>query len=147
MSAALHLAGPDDLERLSALVATHHGDSDLPPATRDQALKDLLGGNVQGAAYLIGMRRAPVGYVVVSFGFSVRHGGQDATIDDLFIREKLRGRGMGSEVLISLAKALANGGIKAIHLRGWRNDPQSHARLARIGFRASDDGPILTRTL
>ena len=120
MSQLLHLASSDDLERLLPMVAAFHGEVGIEstPEARERAVTPLLEGNPLGALWMIGPKMAPVGYVCVSFGWSIELGGMDAMIDELWIREKVRGRGMGSEALDALKKALGAAGVTALHLEG-----------------------------
>lgn len=136
MSAALHLARPDDLDRLDALAAAFHEESGIETSDADRraGLSPLLEGSPHGAAYLIGPMRAPVGYVVVTFGWSVEFGGLDAFIDELYIRPPVRGRGIATEVLITLPKALGEAGVMAIHLEVDRENETAHRLYKRTGF-------------
>ena len=96
---SLHLAAPEDLPRLLPLVAAFHEHQGFgtSPEHQHDAILPLLEGSPYGAVWLIGPRRAPVGYVVVSFGWSVEYGGLDAVVDELFVRSAVRNRGMGSD--------------------------------------------------
>ncbi|WP_326973110.1 GNAT family N-acetyltransferase [Candidatus Rhodobacter oscarellae] len=114
----------------------------------DQHLKDailpLLEGSPYGAIWVIGPRRAPVGYIAVCFGWSIELGGMDGFIDEFYIREKVRGRGMGTEALAALLPELAKAGLKALHLEVNR-DKESAARLyARLGFKIRDRYNLMT---
>lgn len=121
---SLHLAAPEDLPRLLPLVAAFHEHQGFgtSPEHQHDAILPLLEGSPYGAVWLIGPRRAPVGYVVVSFGWSVEYGGLDAVVDELFVRSAVRNRGMGSDALNGLAKALKEGGIRALHLEANQTD-------------------------
>ncbi|MGB5558288.1 MAG: GNAT family N-acetyltransferase [Paracoccaceae bacterium] len=147
MSAALHLATIEDLDRLEPMVAGYHAfegiDSD--EEKRRTTLTPLLTGTPHGAAYLIGMRRAPVGYIVISFGYSVELGGIDGFIDEFFIRENVRGRGMGTEVLTSLLPALGDHGVKALHLEMAPKNDRAQRVYARAGFRLRDGYCLMTK--
>lgn len=149
MSAALHLAAVDDLDRLLPLVAAFHREEDITQdaATREAALRPLLEGSPHGAAYLIGPKRAPIGYVVVTFTWSVEFGGLDALIDELFVRPGVRGRGIGTEVLLSLAPALSGAGIQALHLEVDRDNDKARRLYQKAGFFARDRYVLMTRTL
>ena len=118
MSGLLHLAKASDLDRLRPMVAAFHEQEgfDTSDEQRTAAIHPLLEGSPLGAIWLIGPQIAPVGYVVVSFGWSLELGGMDGFIDEIWIREKVRGRGMGSEALLALQKALSAAGVKALHL-------------------------------
>ena len=144
----LQLARPDDLPKLEALVAGYHAFEgiDSTPESRAAALMPLLEGTPLGVAYLIGPRVAPVGYIVISFGYSVELGGMDGFIDEFFIRERVRGRGMGSEVLLSLLPALEQHGLKALHLEVDRDNEAAQRLYARAGFKPRDKYHLMTRT-
>lgn len=118
MSQLLHLAGAGDLEKLLPMVTRYHaGESiEMSDEARADAVQPLLEGSPLGAIWFIGPKMAPVGYVAVSFGWSIELGGMDAFIDELWVREKVRGRGMGSEALAALIPALEGAGVKALHL-------------------------------
>lgn len=118
MSQLLHLAGQGDLERLLPLVASYHAQAGIEADDdhRRGAIEPLLNDSPLGAIWFIGPKMAPVGYVVVSFGWSIEMGGMDAFIDELWVREKVRGRGMGSDALAALIPALEEAGVKAMHL-------------------------------
>lgn len=135
MKSLLHLCTPEDIDKILPLVAAFHGESGIAttPELRDAGIRPLLEGTPHGAAYLIGPRRAPVGYLVLSFGWSVEFGGLDAFLDEIYVRPAVRGRGMGAEALSALIRALQASDIKALHLEV---EPGSAAaRLyERLGF-------------
>lgn len=149
MSAALHLAKPDDLDRLDTLVAAFHLEEGLTlaPDQRRAGLAPLLEGIPHGAAYLIGPTRAPIGYVIVTFGWSVEFGGMDGFIDELYIRPPVRGRGVASEVLLTLPKALGDAGVKALHLEVDRTNETAQRLYARCGFKTRDRYTLMSKTL
>lgn len=147
MSTALHLARPEHLDRLVALSGAfaaetgQGGDDDH----RRAALVPLLEGSPHGVAYLIGPPRAPVGYVVVSFGWSLEFGGLDGFVDELYIRPAVRGRGMASDVLSSLPKALADAGMRALHLEVHRDQDRARRLYGKAGFALRDGYHLMTR--
>lgn len=145
---SLHLAQPGDIEKLLPLVAAYHAFEGIEQTddTRRTALEPLLDGTPHGVAYLVGPRRAPVGYIIVSFGYSVELGGLDGFIDEFFIREKVRGRGMGTEVLLTLLPALESHGLKALHLEVARDNESAQRLYARAGFKSREAYHLMTRT-
>ncbi len=149
MSAALHLAAIEDLDRLLPLVAAFHREEEITQddTTREAALRPLLEGSPHGAAYLIGPKRAPIGYVIVTFTWSVEFGGLDALIDELFVRPGVRGRGIGTEVLLSLGHALSGAGIQALHLEVDRDNDSARRLYQKAGFFERDRYVLMTRTL
>ena len=148
MSAALHLAGPDDIDRLLPLVAAFHAEFGITQTDegRRSALMPVLEGSPHGVAYLIGPARAPIGYIVISFGWSVELGGLDGFVDELYMRPGVRGRGIATEVMVSLPRALAASGLKALHLEVDRNDEATQRLYAKAGFSLRDRYLLMSRT-
>lgn len=149
MSASLTLGKPEHLEKLVALVAAFHAEQgiELTDEARREGVGPLLEGIPYGAAYLIGPPRAPIGYVVITFGWSVEFGGLDAIIDELYVRPGVRGRGIASEALIALPRALADGGLRAIHLEVDRNNEAAKKLYSRAGFAPREAYMFMTRKL
>ncbi|MGJ5620644.1 GNAT family N-acetyltransferase [Sulfitobacter sp. MF3-043] len=149
MSAALTLAKPEHLTGLTALVAAFHAEENITMSADalTAGISPLLDGIPHGAAYLIGPPRAPIGYIVITFGWSVEFGGLDAIIDELYIRPGVRGRGIASEALIALPRALAGGGLRAIHLEVDRDNAAAVKLYRRAGFRERDRYMFMSKTL
>lgn len=149
MSAALHLAGPDDLEKILTLVEAFHDEMGISSSddSRRAAIGPLLDGIPYGAVYLAGPTRAPIGYIVVTFSWSVQFGGMDGSIDELYVRPPVRGRGIATEVLIALPKTLAEAGVKALHLEVDRANESTHRLYARTRFQPRDGYMLMTKEL
>lgn len=149
MTTALSLARPDDLDRLLPLVAAFHEETGIAQTDtiRRAALLPMLEGSPHGVTYLIGPGRAPIGYIVISFGWSVQFGGLDGYVDEFYIRPGVRGRGIGSEVMISLPKALAGAGLKALHLEVRRDNEKARALYRKLRFEARDAYGLMTQAL
>ena len=149
MTAALHLARPEDADRLDAIVAACHAEMGLTPdpEARRAALAPLLDGSPYGAAYLVGPTRAPVGFIIVTFSWSLAAGGLEGTVDQLYVRPPVRGRGIATEVLLTLPPALAEAGLCALHLRISPDDDRVRRLCARSGFAGEDGYVTMTRRL
>jgi ribosomal protein S18 acetylase RimI-like enzyme len=149
VSASLTLAGPDHLEHLLALVTSCHAEAAITstPEQRRAGTAPLLEGIPQGCAYLIGPPRAPIGYIVMTFGWSVAFGGLDAFIDELYIRPGVRGRGIASEALVALPRALAGGGLRAIHLDVDTANTAAINLYRRAGFTSRDSAILMSKRL
>ncbi|MDX1785549.1 GNAT family N-acetyltransferase [Roseovarius sp. ZX-A-9] len=144
---ALTLAKPDDLDRLMPLCTAFQIEEGLPPDpdTLRAALVPLLEGSPHGAVYIVGPVRAPIGYAVVCFGWSLEFGGLDGFLDEIYIRPGVRGRGIGSEILNSLPKALAGAGLKALHLEVRRDNEKARALYAKLHFEPREQYMLMTR--
>ena len=149
MTTALSLARPDDLDRLLPLVAAFHDEAGIVQSdtARRATLLPMLEGSPHGVTYLIGPGRAPIGYIVISFGWSVEFGGLDGYVDEFYIRPGVRGRGIGSEVMVSLPKALAGAGLKALHLEVRRDNDKVRALYRKLRFEPRDAYSLMTCAL
>lgn len=146
---ALNLAKPDDFDRVFRLVGDFHTEMGIEQddTTRHTAIMPLLEGSPQGAIYLLGPARAPIGYVAVSFGWSLEFAGLDGIIDEIYIRPGVRGRGIGSEVLNTLPKALADAGLKALHLEVRRDDAAARRLYEKLRFAPRENYMLMSRKL
>lgn len=140
MTQILHLATPADLDRLDPMVTAYHALEGIETTAeqRRAALEPLLDGSPHGAVWMIGPRMSPVGYIAVSFGWSIELGGLDGIVDEFWIREKVRGRGMGSEALQALKKALEGAGVVALSLELAHGNDKAERLYKRAGFRVRD---------
>lgn len=147
MSAAIHLAGPDDLPALLPMVAAFHEEEGIAidDETTADAVRHMIEDEAAGCLYLIGPRRAPIGYLAVSFFRSITLGGPAAYIDQFFIRPGVRGRGVGSEVLTRLLPTLEKGGLAGIHLDVGKDRPRLEQFYRRAGFRPNDGYRTMSR--
>ncbi len=69
-----------------------------------------------GKMWLILSEGNPVGYIVLTWGFSFEYLGRDAFIDELFILKPFRGRGLGTQAIRYVQDYCTGHGIQAIHL-------------------------------
>ncbi len=143
---SVHLAGPGDTNKLVPLVVAFHEEKGFG-STEDlihDAVMPLLEGSPHGAIWLIGPRIAPVGYICVSFGWSLELGGLDGMVDEFYIRKAVRGRGMGTEALITLMKALQSSGVRALSLEVDRQNARVQGLYQRAGFDLRADYALMT---
>ena len=64
----------------------------------------------------------PIGYIILTFGYSLEYLGRDAFIDEFYLRESHRGRGWGRTALESVEEAARTAGVRAIHLEVIRTN-------------------------
>lgn len=149
MTTNLHLCTPEDAPRILPLMAAFHAEYglDLDDAARAAALGPLLEGSPLGAVWLFGPTRAPVGYIIITFGWSIELGGMEAFVDELFIRPSVRKRGIASEVLSAVTSSLSDVGVKALHLEVDREDAATQRLYTRARFEVRDRYALMTRKL
>jgi GNAT superfamily N-acetyltransferase len=97
------------------------------------ALTSLLREASFGRAWLILDGDAPVGYVVLCFGYSLEWLGRDAFVDEFYLRKEYRGRGWGRKTMGFVEDAARSAGIRAIHLEVMRKNPAGEM-YRKMGF-------------
>jgi len=144
---ALNIARTDDLDRVLRLITDHHAESGVEQdqEARRAAIMPLLEGSPHGVIYLIGPARAPIGYVAVSFGWSIKFGGMEGVIGEFYIRPGVRGRGIGTEVMHTLPRGLAKAGLKAMHLEIGPDNTGARRVYEKMGFQAREASGLMTR--
>ena len=75
-----------------------------------------------------------VGYVAVALGFSFEYRGREAFVDELFIAEAHRGRGLGREALELAETYCRDAGVNALHLEVERHREPALELYRRRGF-------------
>lgn len=100
---------------------------------RDNLLKFILNKEL-GRLWLIYHESTIIGYVVLAFSFSFEFKGRDAFIDEFYLKEKFRKKGLGGKTLdFVLAQAMLLG-VKAIHLEVEKHNKEANLLYHKKGF-------------
>ncbi|MFL6231472.1 MAG: GNAT family N-acetyltransferase [Pyrinomonadaceae bacterium] len=108
------------------------------------ALWQILSDARLGRVWLIRSESEAVGYLVLTFGFSLEFKGRDAFVDELFLRAGFRGRGLGKRALQVAAEACRAAHVRALHLEVARENTAAQEVYRRFGF-ADHDRYLLTK--
>ena len=108
------------------------------PEAAQEALVGLVQNSSLGRAWLVFERDEMVGYVVLTFGYSLEYGGRDATLDELFVVPIHRGRGVGTRVMEFVAEECQSLGVVALRLEVEQDNETAQALYERAGFEAVD---------
>ena len=103
-----------------------------------RALTQILADESLGRVWLIQSGGEAAGYLVLTFGFSLEFGGRDAFIDELYVREEFRGRGLGRRAIELGERACRERGVGALHLEVERANAGAQELYRRSGFRDHD---------
>ena len=110
------------------------------------ALRGVLADPAHGRALLIEVEGAVAGYLAICFGWSLEFHGRDAFLDELYVRERFRGRGIGTRALEVAAEVCRTSGVRALHLEVERSNTRAQSVYRRTGF-ADRDYYLMTRRL
>jgi ribosomal protein S18 acetylase RimI-like enzyme len=128
--------GVEQAPALIAMAKAFHGQ-DEPPfgAASEAAALQLARGSPFGRAWLVMLDSKPVGYVVVTLGFSLEYGGHDGFIDDLYLAPEVRGRGLGDQLIRFAIGEAGKLGIRTLHLEVEAGNDRASALYLKAGFR------------
>lgn len=146
---SLRIASPDELDVLLPFVRAYHAFEgvSMSDEIRRKAIAPLLVDGQQGRIFLIEVKRSPVGYVALCFGYSIEFAGRDAFIDELYVEESYRGRGIGRTALESVCKEAAKLGIRAVHLEVARKNERARSLYRSMGFDSREKFHLMSRRL
>lgn len=82
---------------------------------QEDALRTLLVDASLGRAWLARYREEPVGFAVALYRHSIGYGGRVAFLDDLYLVERVRGRGLGRRMLRAIGEDLEAFGLLQLH--------------------------------
>jgi len=91
-----------------------------------------------GRVWLLREADLPVGYIVLTLGFSFEFRGHDAFIDELYIDSNFRRRGYGKQAVAFLEKKAREMGVNAIHLEVDRGNDPAFELYRRAGYEDHD---------
>lgn len=125
-----------DLDQLLGWIAELYRQDQIPfdAAVVRTALADLLDQPTLGQVWLIALDGQPVGYLILAFGYSVEYGGRTALLDELFVAEAYRGRGLGTEALRFAANTCRHLGLRVLQLEVDRHNQDAQRLYRATGF-------------
>ncbi len=88
-----------------------------------RAVEQLLRDPSFGRLWLISADGATVGYVVMSFDYSLEYRGRNAWVDELFVCSTHRGQGIGKKALEFFEVQAAELGVAVMHLEVNHGNP------------------------
>jgi ribosomal protein S18 acetylase RimI-like enzyme len=147
MTARLRPLAPADHDRLLAMAIAFNDEDNHPLSHGGHlALQELVHGTRFAAGWMIEAGSEAIGYLVVTWSWSIEFGGRDAFIDEFYIEPAHRGRGHGSAILEAMVRLLDAEGVHAVHLEVEAGNPDAARLYRRHGF-AGTDRAILSRRL
>lgn len=92
-----------------------------------------------GRAWLIRDGSRAVGYLILTFGYSLEFNGRDAFSDEFFIQASHRGRSWGRKAMHLAETSARELGVQAIHLEVTRRNTAARRLYDEIGFKQHDN--------
>ncbi len=106
----------------------------------------FVGDESLGRVWLISYEGEAIGYLILTLGYSLEYGGRDAFIDEVYIRESHRRRGIGQRALTFAEDACRSLGVRALHLEVERANTNAHGLYRKVGF-VDHDRYLMTKRI
>jgi diamine N-acetyltransferase len=103
-----------------------------------RALKNLLDDQSLGKVWLIQQAKESIGYMVLTFGYSLEYRGRDAFIDEFYIQESYRGQGIGTKSLQFIETLCPELEIQALHLEVEQENLAAQSLYRKVGFKKQE---------
>jgi GNAT superfamily N-acetyltransferase len=127
---------PDNVDDLLPLVRGYHEfeQIELADDLRRASIARLLSNPQFGTIWGIFEQEQLLGYIAICPSYSIECGGQDAFVDEFFITEHARGRGIGYWALSQVKTLTAEEGLYALHLIVGENNARAANLYQKLGF-------------
>src|SRR5262245_42648000 len=120
------------------------GSAPFEEAGARRTLLGIVGDPALGRVWVIQDGADPIGYVILTLGYSLEYRGRDAFLDELFVAADSRGRGVGRETMRFVENVCRKLGVQALHLEVERANTAAQRLYRRFGF-ADHDRYLLTK--
>lgn len=98
------------------------------------ALAIFLADGSWGQVWIIQQEDEAIGYMILTLGYSLEYRGRDAFIDELYLRPKHRGQGIGTQMLAFAEENCRVLGVQALHLEVDFENPDAQRLYHRVGY-------------
>lgn len=120
-------AGAEDVAELLAMMKELQADDPwscpFDEVTTARVTEHLLRNPQLGRIWFIAANGQNIGYIVMSYDYSLEYRGRNAWVDEFFIRPSHRGLGIGSQALEFFARKAKELGVAVVHLEVNHGNP------------------------
>jgi GNAT superfamily N-acetyltransferase len=139
---------PADRGRLVALMKEYYAYDRIRFDGRrvGTGFKALMLDSRYGRAWFVRYDGCNVGYLVLTYCFSVEFGGRYGLIDEIYLREKFRGKGIGGKAIGFVLAQCRKEGVRTVRLEVERHNVRAQKLYKREGF-FREDRNLMTRSV
>lgn len=136
----LVLADLEEVAELTQMVREYHDYDHLSfdAVLTEKVLREIIVNSNLGRLWKITLEDKLAGYLMLTYGFSLEFGGRTCFVDEFFVKEEFRGRGLGRQALKEVQTLAPGLGIKAISLEVLRKNTKAYQFYGEVGFVDSD---------
>lgn len=135
MTPLFQLAQLSDIPLLMILMQEFYQveGTEFDPLIAQTAMEQILLEPALGQVWMMRQDDQPIGYMVLTLGYSLEFGGRDAFVDEIYIRSDWRGQGIGTKALQFMIIVCRSLGVQALHLEVSRNNAAKRL-YEKVGF-------------
>jgi len=144
------LAKLTDLEELLQLVASYHKFESIDSFAKEpsSSLMPLIGENSDLGFVLTAKYQSKlVGYLAMCYGYTIEFGGRDAFVDECYVVENMRDKGIGSELLSRAKNEAKANSVRVIHLEVAVSNNPAKRLYQQNGFSSREKFHLMSCTL
>lgn len=125
----------DDEQAILALLRIYCEEAGTPHSDEHllAGLRPLLSTNSHGVV-LVAEKDKIIGYSILTWGWGIESGGQEALVDEMLIEPAERGNGIGQKLMQASIDRAKKQGVKVIFLETERDNPRSRKLYEKLGF-------------
>jgi ribosomal protein S18 acetylase RimI-like enzyme len=129
---------PELLRMMRLLAEQEPGKIQFDEAAARATLQEFRSLPAFGAIWMVCEASKPIGYIILTIGFSFEFHGHDAFIDELYIDAGYRRRGYGRQAVTFLEKSAREMGVHAVHLEVDRGNDPAFELYRHVGYEDHD---------
>lgn len=149
MNGTFRSAGSGDIGGLlgfSEALYREDGTARFERRRAEAGFRQLMEDGSFGCVWMIDVDGRSVGYVALTWGFSIEHWGRVGLVDELYVLPDHRGRGLGAAAMELAERSCRERGVKAVQLEVSRANVRAQGLYRRRGF-ADHDRYLMTKEL
>ena len=133
---AFRPVGASDRALLEELVRAYYDfdDHEYEPGLHGPALDAICAGDEHVRAWIIEDGETVAGYLILTIGFSMQYGGRDGFLDELFLKDAYRGKGLGRQVMAFLETQVKRLGFHYLHLEVVKANERARRLYESLGW-------------
>lgn len=97
-------------------------------------IREIIESEYLGKIWLIENENEVIGYLILTFGYSLEYHGKFGLIDEIYVREKYRGQGIGTQGITLAEETCRSLGIKTTHLEVDRHNKKAQNVYGKLGY-------------
>lgn len=98
------------------------------------AFQGFIGHPELGEIWMICDDGVPIGYIIINWGYSIEFGGRYALVDEMFLEDKYRDRGIGRRSLEFVEEHCRFSNMSALYLEVSKENMAARGFYQRMGF-------------